>query len=211
MAETLQTLSIVSFAVAGVSLIAAVFCFLFFRIPEVIGDLSGRTARRSIARMREANERDYGKDQNGTNGERTDILPPAKTGRLEQKTEISGGRTESLNSAGAAEEETVQLRRSEIGTEETVQLRRTQTGTTEEVPSGADAVDPGDELLTEVMDTPEETAFIGQGTAVLTEETTILRNDEGETTILGKREDAPFCKLEMLEEVMIVHTDETIE
>lgn len=199
MAETLQTLSIVSFAVAGVSLIAAVFCFLFFRIPEVIGDLSGRTARRSIARMREANERDY--DPNKTvpiqriGREETDMLPDTeRTERLEQGT----GRTESLNFAGTA-------------AEETVQLRRTQTGTTEEVPSGADAVDPGDELLTEVMDTPEETAFIGRKTAVLTEGTTILRNDEGVTTIPGKRDDAPFCKLEMLEEVMIVHTDETIE
>lgn len=57
MAETLSTLSIISFAVAGVSFVIAVFFWFFFKIPTVIGDLSGRTARKSIARMRAANEK----------------------------------------------------------------------------------------------------------------------------------------------------------
>ena len=57
MAQTLQTLSIISFAVAGVCLVLAVFFWFFFKIPIVIGDLSGRTARKSIAKMRAANEK----------------------------------------------------------------------------------------------------------------------------------------------------------
>ena len=57
MAQTLQTLSIISFAVAGVCLVLAVFFWFFFQIPNVIGDLSGRTARKSIAKMRAANEK----------------------------------------------------------------------------------------------------------------------------------------------------------
>ena len=48
MAETLSILSIVSFAVAGASFMLAVFFWFFFKIPTVIGDLSGRTARKSI-------------------------------------------------------------------------------------------------------------------------------------------------------------------
>lgn len=57
MAEILQTLSIICFSVAGICFAAAVFFWFFFQIPAVIGDLSGRTARKSIARMRAANEK----------------------------------------------------------------------------------------------------------------------------------------------------------
>lgn len=57
MAETLSTLSIISFIIAGVCLALAIFLCIFFRIPSVIGDLTGRTARKSIAKMRSANEK----------------------------------------------------------------------------------------------------------------------------------------------------------
>lgn len=57
MAETLSTLSIISFAVAGVCFVLAVFFWFFFKIPNVIGDLSGRTARKSIAKMWATNEK----------------------------------------------------------------------------------------------------------------------------------------------------------
>lgn len=42
MAETLSMLSIISFIVAGVALAVAIFLWIFFKIPRVIGDLSGR-------------------------------------------------------------------------------------------------------------------------------------------------------------------------
>lgn len=57
MAQTLQTLSVISFAVAGVCLALAIFFGFLFKIPGVIGDLSGRTARKSIAKLRAANEK----------------------------------------------------------------------------------------------------------------------------------------------------------
>lgn len=57
MAETLSTLSIISFIIAGVCLVLAIFLWIFFRIPSVIGDLTGRTARKSIAKMRSTNEK----------------------------------------------------------------------------------------------------------------------------------------------------------
>lgn len=56
MAETLSIISLVSFIIAGVCLVLAVFFWFNFRIPRVIGDLTGRTARKSIAKMRASNE-----------------------------------------------------------------------------------------------------------------------------------------------------------
>ena len=44
-AELLSTLSTVAFVVAGVSLALSVFFWFFFRIPTVIGDLSGKNAK----------------------------------------------------------------------------------------------------------------------------------------------------------------------
>ncbi len=57
MAETLAELAAASFLLSGISLALSVFFWFFFGIPAVAGDLTGRTARKSIARMRDANER----------------------------------------------------------------------------------------------------------------------------------------------------------
>ena len=57
MAETLSTLSIISFVLAAVALAVAIVLWFFFDIPTVIGDLTGRTARKSIAKMRAENEK----------------------------------------------------------------------------------------------------------------------------------------------------------
>lgn len=57
MAETLSTLSIISFAAAGVFLVLAIFLWFFMKIPSVIGYFSGKTARKSIEKMRESNEK----------------------------------------------------------------------------------------------------------------------------------------------------------
>ena len=83
MAETLQTLSIISFVVAGVFLVISVFLWLLFKIPTIIGDLSGRTAKKSIAKMRAANEKtgvkSYKESQlNAERGKLTSTMPPAQ-------------------------------------------------------------------------------------------------------------------------------------
>jgi len=57
MAETLSTLSIISFILSGVALALAIVLWFFFDIPTVIGDLTGRTARKTIAKMRAENEK----------------------------------------------------------------------------------------------------------------------------------------------------------
>ena len=57
MADILHTLSIVSFVLAVLFVALAVVLWFVFKIPNVIGDLSGRNAKKSIARMRQNNER----------------------------------------------------------------------------------------------------------------------------------------------------------
>ena len=79
MAETLSNLSVIAYVVAAVCLVLAVFLWFIFKIPTVIGDLSGRTARKSIAKMRSANEKSGNKayrasDVNRNRGKLTETM-----------------------------------------------------------------------------------------------------------------------------------------
>ena len=56
-APVFRIVSIVCFSIAGVSLLLALFLFFKFKIISVIGDLTGKTARKSIEKMREENEK----------------------------------------------------------------------------------------------------------------------------------------------------------
>lgn len=90
MAETLSTLSIISFAVAGVALAVAIFLWVFLKIPQVIGNLSGRTARKSIARVRASNEKSGNKSYrssttNVARGKLTSTMPPSDNGEPAEK------------------------------------------------------------------------------------------------------------------------------
>lgn len=93
MAETLQNLSIISFAVAGVCLVLTIFFLFFFNIPTVIGDLSGRTAKKSIAKMRVANEKTgiksyKGSKINAERGKLTGTMPDFDNpGKKKEKSE----------------------------------------------------------------------------------------------------------------------------
>ncbi len=57
MAQTYEALSIAAYLLAALSLLLAVFLWFRFKIWGVIGDLSGRTARKSIEEMRRINEK----------------------------------------------------------------------------------------------------------------------------------------------------------
>lgn len=57
MSETLSMLSLVCFGIAVILFILSIFFWFSFKIPEVYGDLSGKTARKSIEKMRVANEK----------------------------------------------------------------------------------------------------------------------------------------------------------
>ncbi|MGI6076969.1 MAG: hypothetical protein ACOYCB_02250 [Fastidiosipilaceae bacterium] len=59
MSGIFDTISYVAFSLAGIALIAAIVMWFRFDIAKIAGDLSGRTARKSIAQMREKNEERY--------------------------------------------------------------------------------------------------------------------------------------------------------
>lgn len=57
MVETIKLLSTIAFIAAATFLALAIFLFFKFQIITIINDLTGRTARRSIAQIRENNIR----------------------------------------------------------------------------------------------------------------------------------------------------------
>lgn len=164
MAETLQLLSIISFAVAAACLVLAVFLWFFFRIPDVIGDLSGRTARKSIAKMRAANEKSGSKSYkeskaNAERGKLTGTMPG-----------IQGTKTDNLDE------------------------NKPETG-----------------LLNE----NKAEGLESEATGMLESETTGLLVDDEATAPLNMPEQKPKAKiggkkLKMIEEVILIHTDEVI-
>ena len=65
MAQVLSNISIILFVIAVVFAIASIVIWFVFKIPEVIGDLSGRNARKSIEHMRaETENKNNNKKQN---------------------------------------------------------------------------------------------------------------------------------------------------
>lgn len=166
MADILSTLSIVSFVIAGVCLVLAVFFWFFFKIPTVINDLTGRTARKSIAQMRAANEK---AGTSSCGGSKINMV----RGRL----------TETM--AGEARPG---KRRAEMEQE------RPETGLLAE--NEADALQ---EEATGLLD--EEVTG-----SLLEEEETVLLNEERPNR--GARTGGE--KLTMLDEVMLINTDEEI-
>ncbi len=56
-AEVLNIISIVAFSLSLICLIVAVFFWFKYNIYKVIGDLSGRNAKKAVMKMREANEK----------------------------------------------------------------------------------------------------------------------------------------------------------
>ena len=85
-AETWGVISLCGFVLAGLLFITAVILFIVLRIPSVIGDLSGRTVAREMARMREDNaargERRYRTGRlNRERGPLTEKAPTGSTGK----------------------------------------------------------------------------------------------------------------------------------
>lgn len=59
MAQTYAIISYVAFALAAIALIVSIILGVKYKIVKIISDLSGRSAQKSIERMREENERNY--------------------------------------------------------------------------------------------------------------------------------------------------------
>lgn len=97
MAEALSTVSLISFIVAGVCLAAAAFVWIRFNIPAVIGDLTGRTAKKSIAEQRRRNE------SSGNKSHRPSAINAGR-GKITEPVDKADSKTPSLKKKGRAAE-----------------------------------------------------------------------------------------------------------
>lgn len=126
--ELLQTLSLVSYIVAAVLFLAAIALFFLLDIKKVFGDVTGATARKAIADIRQQNEASGDKAYkpspvNAARGKLTDKI--SESGRLVPQFESMGGSpgTEKFDTAilnPGANETTVLTQDSQPGGETTV-------------------------------------------------------------------------------------------
>lgn len=98
---TINIVSIIFFIIAGVSLLVAIYSFVRFNIPQIIGELSGRTAKKSIAQMRDKNVKTGDKSHRPSpaakeHGTLTDKIEKKETVNVNTATAEEG--TELLNS-----------------------------------------------------------------------------------------------------------------
>lgn len=177
-AEILSLISTISYVIAAISFVLAIFFWFNFKIPSVIGDLSGRTAKKSIARMRASNERAGGQGYkpsaaNASRGKLTDTMQ---------------------HSRGLA------------------------TDPKKKPTAGAKKKAPAEDVMPEtgLLATNKAVVADGQQTDLLEgAEATGLLVDEDATAPLHE-EPKPIIKrtggkkLTMLDEVMLIHTDEVI-
>ncbi len=162
MAEILSIISTVSFAAAGIFFVLAVIFWIKFKIPFVIGDLSGRNARKSIEQMRRNNEK------TGSKSYRTSAVNK-KRGKL----------TETMKESGKLAKKAGKKKS---------QNEKPQTG-----------------LLAE----NKVRTLLSEATELLSADdgATELLSDENETALLDEHSGEAIT---LLEEVMLIHTDEMI-
>lgn len=166
MAETLSLISNIAFVAAGICLIVAIIVFIRFKIPVVIGDLSGRNARKSIEQMRIFNEKSGNKSYKSSENN-------LKRGKItETMQEIAG-----------------------ISRNDNKHNERPETGLLEE-----NAI---------YLQKEEETDLL------VNEEVTGILEDENSTQLLDDDIKKFFTRkggitIQILEEVMLVHTNEVI-
>lgn len=192
--EILSMISLISFVLAGVSAVLAVVFWFVFKIPAVIGDLSGRTARKSIEKMRVNNEKTGKKDfapskTNLKRGKVTELInePEKESGKLAG---MLSGKLDNKKKKISVEEENL------------------ETGLLEEnMQSSYDSEETG--LLTEES---METELLETELLEETEETGLLVEDN-ETMLLVDEEEkqTEMNGFVMLEEIMLIHTEETID
>lgn len=173
MAERLALLSIICFVLAGVFLIVALVLGFLFKIPAVIGDLTGRTARKSIAQMRTANEKS------------------GKTRRESKAGAVRDKQRDGMHKPGMPG-----------GQQKKAGHDRPETGLlAENQMSGYES---------------EETAMLRDAEAAPEGEETTLLAEEEETASLAapekkRPEGSGGTKLTVLDEVLLLYTDEKIE
>lgn len=186
MAETLSVISLISFLAAGVFAILAVVLWFVFHIPTVAGELSGRTAKKSIERTRRNNE-EASKNSRGA-------------GPVRDKGKNS-----------PADERQTRKNRSEGDDVETALRAESAAGTRRR-----ETVQQGSETARRSRETAQqsrETARRSRETAQQSRETEVLA-DAGSLEASGSgnpQRRMSAVKIELLEEILFIHTKEVIE
>lgn len=94
MVETIKLLSTITFIAAAVFLLLSIFLFFRFKIITIINDLSGRTARKAIAQIRDNNLRSGDKPFRSSNvnvsrGKLTESMPDVTTKKTDKLEGVS--------------------------------------------------------------------------------------------------------------------------
>lgn len=185
--EQWQTLSLVAFILAGVFLVTAFVLFFVFRIPHVVGYLTGRTAKKAIAQI-EAKNGNMEEDAKEIQERYNMNFQQSESGHLASVTE-----TLDLN-------ETVLLK-SEKKSEETTLLKSTVQSEETTLLQGVDR-----SQKTEILKTEQNAG-----------ETTLLQHWEEETTELYPDEntgqtDSRNLQIEfqLIRDIIFIHSQEII-
>lgn len=187
--EVLRYIFIGAAVLSGVMLIVSVLLFIFLKIPRVIGDLTGSTARKAIENIRNQNESSGDKiyKSSAVNRERGKL-----TDKISASGNISHRETNPLGGAMATTKIDTQVLSENTETNETTVLgAKTDNGTT---------------VLS------NETTVLDNGTTVLnapSNETTVLNQSDEQTEILN--ESQVRSKIFEIEyEITFIHTNEVI-
>lgn len=191
MAAKLATASVILLGLSAVFLLFAFFFFLLLNIPSVISDLSGRTAKKSILKLRAANEKSANKfygssERNKERGKLTDNMREAeKSGSrgLEKRKSKKQGKKDLTFASMDDRPETGLLVENHFG------QNVTNNETTALSAAGETA-----ELFPEYSD-----------------ESSTMELDSVERTANRSAKHTGGIKLTVLDEVILVHTNEVIQ
>lgn len=89
MVEIIEKLSLIAFIAAGVCALLAIFLWFHFRILSVVNDLSGKTAKKAIAKIRKKNTKTGDKSYRSSivnikRGPLTNAIEQGKNGKTEK-------------------------------------------------------------------------------------------------------------------------------
>ena len=179
MADTLSTLSLVAFILAGVFFAAAIALFIILRIPKVIDYFTNRSAKKSVKQM-------------VTSGGAASKIPSFQTSAGNK---ARGKLTEQVVVSPPPKRKTANLKQTQrqpaMDTDS-----RPETGLLAEKDNQTAYLDPTEEL---VVNLASETEALDEFvTSVLPE------------TIEKVSENRPRIALTMLDEVVLIHTNEVI-
>lgn len=196
-ANVTEKLSVIFFVLAVICLALAIFTFIYFKIPEIIGDLSGRNAKKSIERMREDNEK---------GGRKTHHPTPVAYDRGTITRPIDDGKKETKKKKSKSGKLTQTQQPRNVGGEQTLPLADFD-GTTPL--NGAEQTTfLGADPATGNMPYGDATAPLSQdvnATQVLNEGTQVLNQSQQQTPMFQSA-----VSFKMIQDIVLVHTEEII-